>query len=57
MLSKCLSTRPYDVTPGGRKWRLSASRDLLTTPEEKVIGESSSLDDTVRLILTDPGLR
>jgi hypothetical protein len=51
------ATRPKAAAFGledMREWY--RSRDLLTTPEEKLIDESSSLAETVRLILTDSGL-
>jgi hypothetical protein len=52
------ATRPKAAAFGFedmREWY--RSRDLLGTPEEKLIDESSSLDETVQLILTDSGLR
>jgi predicted kinase len=52
------ATRPKAAAFGLEEMRAwYRARDLLTTPEEKLIDESSSLDETVRLILADSGLR
>ena len=52
------ATRPKAAAFGLDEMRAwYRARDLLATPEETLIDESSSLDATVRLILADSGLR